>query len=87
MKLGFEDAVEVLGCADGDQGVGVCEGGEDADFVGVLECCQKDQYILVGKIFMVSVHARTAMIAEIGRVVVGVDWRSRLGDVKDQERT
>jgi hypothetical protein len=31
LQLGFEDGVEVLGRADGDDGVGVCEGGEDAD--------------------------------------------------------
>ena len=34
LQLGFEDAVEVLGGADGDEGVGVGEGGEDADSVG-----------------------------------------------------
>ena len=31
LEFGFEDAVEVLGGADGDEGVGVGEGGEDAD--------------------------------------------------------
>lgn len=31
LELGFEDGVEVFGGADGDEGVGVCEGGEDAD--------------------------------------------------------
>ena len=29
--------MEVCRCAEGDQAVGVGEGGEDADFVGVLE--------------------------------------------------
>lgn len=33
LQLGFEDAVEVLGSADGDEGVGVCECREDADSV------------------------------------------------------
>lgn len=33
MQFGFEDTVEVLGGADGDDGVGVCEGREDADSI------------------------------------------------------
>lgn len=33
------EPVEVLGCTDGDEGVGVGQGGEDADLVGVLKCC------------------------------------------------
>ena len=35
LELGFEDGVEVFACADGDEGVGVCERGEDADSVGI----------------------------------------------------
>jgi hypothetical protein len=31
LQLGFKDAVEVLGGADCDEGVRVCEGGENAD--------------------------------------------------------
>jgi hypothetical protein len=34
LEFGFEDAVEILGGADGDEGVGVGEGGENADSVG-----------------------------------------------------
>jgi len=34
LQFGFEDGVEVFGGANGDEGVGVCEGGEDADSVG-----------------------------------------------------
>ena len=33
LQLGFEDAVEVFRGADGDECVGVGEGGEDADSV------------------------------------------------------
>ena len=36
LELGFEDAVEVFGGADGDEGVGVGEGGEDADSAVVV---------------------------------------------------
>lgn len=31
LQFGFEDGVEVLGGADGDEGVGICKGGEDAN--------------------------------------------------------
>ena len=31
LEFGFEDTVEVLRGADGDNGVGVCQEGEDAD--------------------------------------------------------
>jgi len=31
LQLGFEDAIEVFGCPDGDKGVRVGERGEDAD--------------------------------------------------------
>ena len=34
LQLGFEDRVEVLRGAEGDERVGVCEGGEDADSIG-----------------------------------------------------
>lgn len=33
LQFCFEDGVEVFRGADGDEGVGVCEGGEDADSV------------------------------------------------------
>jgi hypothetical protein len=36
-KFGFEDGVEVLGCADSDKAVGVGEICEDTDFVGIFE--------------------------------------------------
>lgn len=36
-EFGFEDGVECRGGVEGDEAVGVCEGAEDAYFVGVLE--------------------------------------------------
>jgi len=33
LQFGFEDAVEVLGCADRDEGVGVGEGTENPNLV------------------------------------------------------
>ena len=44
LQLGFEDGVEVLGGADGDEGIRVGEGGEDADSVGEVSV----SYFLVG---------------------------------------
>ena len=35
-ELLFEDGVEVLGAADGAEGVAICQGAEDADLVGRL---------------------------------------------------
>jgi hypothetical protein len=35
-ELGLEDGVEVLRCALGNEGVAVCEGGEDADPVDTM---------------------------------------------------
>lgn len=35
LEFGFEDAVEVFAGADGDEGVGVCKGREDADSGGL----------------------------------------------------
>jgi len=37
LEFGLEDTVEVLGSADRDEGVRVCEGREDTDLVGVFE--------------------------------------------------
>lgn len=37
LELGLEDGVKVHGAAGGDEGVGVCEGREDSDFVRVFE--------------------------------------------------
>ena len=84
MELGFEDAVEIFGGADGDEGVGVGEGGEDTDFVGVFECWRESQYTFVVSRSVVGVHARTAMIAGVACVLIDVDSESRLGDVNDQ---
>lgn len=36
-QFGFEDGVEVFGCADGDKAVGICEVRKDTDLVGVFE--------------------------------------------------
>jgi len=36
LEFGFEDAVEVFGGADGDEGVGVGEGSKDADSAVVV---------------------------------------------------
>lgn len=36
-EFGFENGVEILGCADGDQTIAVGEICEDTDFVGVFK--------------------------------------------------
>ena len=76
LELGLEDAVEVFGCAQGDEGVGVCEGCEDADSVwgggqslaGFVESLSSVLLFCNGEFagtysFEFSNAARTAMIA------------------------
>ena len=48
-EFGLEDGVEVCGGAQGDEAVGVCEGGEDADSAGLLVeiRCARGAHLLV----------------------------------------
>ena len=84
LELCFEHGIEVLGGSDGDEGVRVCECGEDADSVGRFcqycsrICGRGSRLNLVGPYSLeFSNDARTAMIA-VAELLLMVDVLSNV---------
>lgn len=75
LQLGLEDRVEVFGSADGDEGVGVCEGGEDADSVAALLIYRSSLEVLY--------HAMRVFLCAYGGVLLLVGVFKRCADSHD----
>jgi len=74
LELGFEDAVEVFGGADGDEGVGICEGGEDADSAGVVSTARAVSRDIVLRLCLLVGVLKGCSYSHDGWSMLGFAW-------------